>query len=371
MSDRQTHAMVLSGGAAYAAYEVGVMKALFSGASPATGYASLDPEIFSGTSAGAFNASVLLSAGCSDTLSAVAYLESIWLNEIARTPSGCGNGVFRFRPDFVNVLNPNCYAPDPVVPFTEFATDLLFFSQEWFQRSINFLTSPGGLEQRTLELVDLGTGLTVDRFERLVARVVQPADIRKSIKQLRIATTNWRSGDVRVFRNEDLTDAIGVQVVLASTSIPGIFRPIEIEGEPYVDGSVVANTPLKEAIDAGADTIHVVYLNPDAQVIPLPRLRNTPSAIYRIMVMGAAAMMNRDIEIARRVNENLRLPGARTEQSRGHRRLAIHRYHPGNSADGMLGWLTFGRDHIASVIREGFADAVEHDCGACGCILPN
>jgi len=363
--------MVLSGGAAYAAYEVGVMKALFSGVSPATSYAPLEPDIFTGTSAGAFNASVLLSAPFSETSVALDYLESIWLNEVATTPNSCGNGVFRFRPAFADLLNPGCYSENPILPFAELVSDAAFFSQDWLQRGINFLTSSAGVEQRVIELVDLGTALAIDRVEQLVARIVQPGKLRESTKALRITATNWKSGDVRVFCNENLTDDIGVQVILASTSIPGIFRPIEIEGELYVDGSVVTNTPLKQAIDAGGETLHVAYINPDAQVIPLPPLRNTASAIYRIMVMSSAAMMNRDIEIASRVNENLQLTDSAVEQSRGHRKITIHRYHPRDFTQGLLGWLTFGRDHVADIIRQGFIDTSEHDCGINKCILPN
>ena len=54
-------AMVLSGGGAYAAYGVGVMRALFAGESPATGHTPLDPGIYAGASAGAFNAAYMVS----------------------------------------------------------------------------------------------------------------------------------------------------------------------------------------------------------------------------------------------------------------------------------------------------------------------
>lgn len=372
MNASGTHAMVLSGGGAYAAYEVGVMKALFSGSSPATEYSPLDVGVLTGTSAGAFNVSIFLSAPpASDSLSATDYLESVWLNEIARASDGCGNGVFRFRPDFTNVLNSACYLADPVHPFADLASDALFFSQDWFSRAVNFLTSSGSVEQRTVELFDLATGLVVDRLERLMVRIVRPGQIRSSGKLIRITATNWKSGSVRAFCNSDFTDEIGPWIVLASASMPGIFHPIDIEGQPYVDGSVVTSTPLKEAIDAGGDMLHVVYMNPDAQNIPLPRVRNTASAIYRTMVMASAAMMNRDIEIARRVNADLQLSSGRADNPQKHRLLTIHRYHPRETSENGLGWLTFDRDYISGLIQQGFIDASEHDCEISKCILPN
>ena len=51
----QEAALVLSGGGAYGAFEVGIMKALFAGRSPATRYRPLEAKIFTGTSVGAFH----------------------------------------------------------------------------------------------------------------------------------------------------------------------------------------------------------------------------------------------------------------------------------------------------------------------------
>jgi len=48
-------AVVLSGGGATGAYEVGVLKALYGGKSRVTQFKPLDPDIFSGTSIGSFN----------------------------------------------------------------------------------------------------------------------------------------------------------------------------------------------------------------------------------------------------------------------------------------------------------------------------
>jgi len=42
------HAVILSGGGASGAYEVGVLKGLFAGDSPATNYTPLMPDIFYG-----------------------------------------------------------------------------------------------------------------------------------------------------------------------------------------------------------------------------------------------------------------------------------------------------------------------------------
>ena len=86
-------AVVFSGGGAFAAFEVGVLKALVNGKSPATRNIPVDPSIYTGTSAGAFNAAVLVSKPEGDSGARVAHLEKVWLERIAGGPHT--NGVFR------------------------------------------------------------------------------------------------------------------------------------------------------------------------------------------------------------------------------------------------------------------------------------
>jgi predicted acylesterase/phospholipase RssA len=59
----EQEAVVLSGGGAKGAYEVGVLQALIAGQSPATGYRPLEPAIYTGTSVGAYNVSFLAAKG--------------------------------------------------------------------------------------------------------------------------------------------------------------------------------------------------------------------------------------------------------------------------------------------------------------------
>jgi NTE family protein len=75
-------AMVLSGGGANGAYEVGVLKALCTGKSKVTQFQPLNPDIFSGTSIGSFNAAVLVSRAAEQDHCAAEYLEKLWLDVI-------------------------------------------------------------------------------------------------------------------------------------------------------------------------------------------------------------------------------------------------------------------------------------------------
>ena len=47
--------------------------------------------------------------------------------------------------------------------------------------------------------------------------------------------------------------------LLASGAIPGVFPPVAIEGERYVDGAVVYDVPLQRAVEVGATKLYVLY----------------------------------------------------------------------------------------------------------------
>lgn len=398
-----THGVVLSGGAAYAAYEVGVMKALFAGDSPATDYAPMNPSVVSGTSAGAFNAAVLLSGG-RDLGSAVSQLEEVWTMRMGHTSNECPNSVLRFRLSPTN-FSPACLIPNPLRPFLEAAADSAFFARDWFKRAVTFFQSSEDVSQRVFELVDIGTLVSSQPLDELIVSVVQLDQIRQSPIQLRLAAANWRTGIVRLFDNSQLTADVGHLAVQAAISIPGLLHPVELEGEPYCDAAIVMNTPLKPAIDAGADNLHVIYLDPQVQAIPLSSTPNTSGEFYRTLVIGFAFALDRDIEIARRINvgaaaiKGVLSSGSSstsssspsssadspTDDLRGlflvaqqapqvqesYRQVTIHRYQPQEDLGGIFAWFNFERSYITDLIERGFSDAVEHDCVKSRCILPN
>lgn len=92
-------------------------------------------------------------------------------------------------------------------------------------------------------------------LQELTAHV--PPDV--SFDQLRIpfraVATRYRDGQMTVFRQGSLHLAIR-----ASMAAPAVFAPVEIEGETYVDGGLVANLPIEVALAEGADTLVASYL---------------------------------------------------------------------------------------------------------------
>lgn len=68
-----------------------------------------------------------------------------------------------------------------------------------------------------------------------------------------IVTTNMETGEPAVLHQGSLEKA-----VLASTAIPGLFPPVEIEGVKYVDGAMMSYCGLGPAWDYGARRIVVI-----------------------------------------------------------------------------------------------------------------
>ena len=98
------------------------------------------------------------------------------------------------------------------------------------------------------------------------------ATSKKPAVQLRITATDYEEGRSVVFDSGPVLDA-----VLASTALPGIFPPYEVDGRCYIDGAISDQLPLKAALEAGADTIYVMAVS----VPSPPPDRRSPLTILR------------------------------------------------------------------------------------------
>jgi NTE family protein len=371
--------VVLSGGGANGAYEIGVLKALLRGESPANGGEPLEPGVIAATSIGAFNSAVLLSNYAGSWGEAVDALEKVWLERVSLSGLHSRNGVFRLRGNPLTWMDLGVLRNDPLKPARDLASDAVFLAKDWSARAREFTTSSGSLERRAAELLDLSTFVTPAPSEELVRATVSLARVRSSPVKLRVTATEWTTGAVRLFANEDFSDAIGSKVVLASSAIPGIFPPVAVGDELFVDGGLVLNTPLKPAIDCGALTLHVIYLDPDPGAVPLRPVGSTIDTVGRMFAISFAATMKRDLEIASRVNEGIETANAAARGApvrldpleagdRGHRPLQIHLYHPASDCGGALGMLDFQRERVTSLIQRGYDEARKHNCADAGCI---
>jgi len=405
VKDPRKHAVILSGGGAKGAYEIGVMKALFPGyVRCASDGLEVEPVVFTGTSVGSYNAAYLVSRLEQNSKTAIGDLEGIWRNRIASTYSR-PNGIMRFRANPLEGMEIDRMMADPFGPLRNFLADGAFFAKESIERAELFLKSQERLTRRAIQLIDFSAFVSTDKLHDLIRETVDLRKVRGNAERaLVIAATNWEKGEVQLFGNlqaagcpvagiMELDDKIGHLAILASTAIPGVFPPIEVFHTKYVDGGLLLNTPLAPALKAlravapreKEYVIHAIYLDPDLKDVPLEQGNNTMDTLNRFTALNFASQVNRDVKQAKHVNQSLEILNAvaragdalKKIQKRfqefvkdEYKPLTIHRYHPRTTLGGIFGLLSFESGYVGDLIEQGFQDAVTHDCEESGCIFP-
>ncbi len=87
----------------------------------------------------------------------------------------------------------------------------------------------------------------------IVARNVRFERLEDAPIPLCVIATEVTSG-----REVALTVGNAVDAIVASATIPGVLPPVEMDGRMLMDGGVVNNTPISNAIAAGATRIYVL-----------------------------------------------------------------------------------------------------------------
>jgi len=206
--------LVLQGGGALGAYQVGVYQALHE--------AGLEPEWVIGTSIGAINGAIIAGNLPARRLSR---LRQFW-DGVAYRGAGEGSGGFRQFEDWMRVLAVTTQGiPSFFTPSID-AWWLGVRATVGLARAAFYSTSP--LRATLARLVD---------FDYLNARQTR----------LTVGTVSVRSGRMRYFTNRD--EPMNVDHVMASAAFPPGFPSIQVEGEPYWDGGIYSNTPLEAILD--------------------------------------------------------------------------------------------------------------------------
>ncbi len=81
------------------------------------------------------------------------------------------------------------------------------------------------------------------------------SDLKDALIPLTVVTADISTGEKVVLKTGNVA-----QAVMASTSIPGIFQPLEIGGRMLVDGGIVENLPVSTVKNMGADKVIAVNL---------------------------------------------------------------------------------------------------------------
>ncbi|MCU0811882.1 MAG: patatin-like phospholipase family protein [Thiobacillaceae bacterium] len=85
---------------------------------------------------------------------------------------------------------------------------------------------------------------------------VKGQTIQNLPKPLGVVATDLQSGEMILFRRGDTGMA-----VRASSTVPGVFQPVEISGRDYVDGGLTSPVPAQSARSMGADFVIAVDIS--------------------------------------------------------------------------------------------------------------
>ena len=232
-------AIVLSGGGARGAYEIGALSVLL----PVLEERGERPRIVVGTSVGAFNAAHF-----------AAHAEqpmSIALDEGVRIWSE-----LRWR----DVMAPLA-SPRGIARALRYAGRLLFVAQPRIDELLRPSALPGTLD-RLVSFDQLR--LNVDDGTVGAAAVTATSAHTSRTVVFHAGGGQPQRDDVRSI--EYVATPLGPSHVLASGAIPGLFPAVHVDAPErargwYYDGGTRLNTPIKPAIEFGADRVVVIGLN--------------------------------------------------------------------------------------------------------------
>lgn len=98
--------------------------------------------------------------------------------------------------------------------------------------------------------------LSNEKLGDLIEEHIGEKDIEDADIPLAMVATDIKNGEKVVLKKGSVAKA-----VMASTCIPGIFKPVEIDDRLLVDGGVVENVPIKTLKDLGGKKVIGVDLN--------------------------------------------------------------------------------------------------------------
>ena len=96
----------------------------------------------------------------------------------------------------------------------------------------------------------------------LVKNLVPKVAIEETKIPLHVTALDLIGGQERILSKGDLREAI-----IASSSLPGFFPPVEVDGTLMCDAGLVNNMPVDEARQLGADVVIAVSLNSEVDAI--------------------------------------------------------------------------------------------------------
>jgi len=272
--------LLLSGGGARAAYQVGVLKAISELCPDEDGHPF---KIISGTSAGSINAIALASykGSFSDSVQRMLGVwENFELNHVFKSDSkSLIYRMFRWLKARLLPFGLGGKAPTSILdnsPLRKLLSDNIDFSQ------ISKQVLSGDIEAISINASSYSTGQSVSFYE-------SHANIEP-----------WQ----RAYRS-GVEQRITLDMLMASSSIPLLFPPVEIDGHYYGDGSMRQNTPLSPLVHFKAKKIMIIGVRKRNKPTVIPKQTKPSLAQISGFILDTLFLnsLDSDIERLTRVNQ--------------------------------------------------------------------
>jgi NTE family protein len=271
--------LALQGGGAHGAFTWGVLDRVLQ-------ERGLRIEGISGTSAGAMNATILVDGYAQGgPEGARVALDAFW----QRVAQAAALGPLRRGPLDV-LLGRWTMDSNPMFLALESATRMLS-PYDWNPSAFNPLRS-------------------------IIAESVDFGRIARAPIKLFVTTTNVRTGQLRVFRNRDVTP----DALLASGCLPFMFQAVEIDGEAYWDGGYSGNPPITPLVrETESSDVLLVQINPIEREGTPRTARDIINRVNEVSFNANLLKELRMIAILQKVVDPGHSEGARWAQMRIHR----------------------------------------------------
>ena len=363
------NALILTGGGARAAYQVGVLSAISKFVPRNHG---IPFPIICGTSAGAINTTALACYSSCFHLG-VKKLEWVWKN----------------------INTSRVYHSDGIRVFSHLAKGMLAsFQADYANKSARSLLNNAPLRDMLNMVVD---------FKRIDANI-----IRGYLSAVSITASSYSNGDsISFYQSEESISPwfrakrrgepcqINSEHLMASAAIPLVFPSIKIRQEHYGDGSIHQLSPLSPAIHLGGENLFIIGV--DQPKAPLHSKVNNPHPPTTSTVAGHlldtifSDTLHSDIERLERINETIKLipPEVRKEKdglkpissflinpSHDFNAIAVDYFSDlplsirlllrsvgisNDSESSIVSYLLFEKNYCRQLIKLGFEDAMEKE----------
>jgi NTE family protein len=135
-----------------------------------------------------------------------------------------------------------------------YAATLFAFGINWEEQA-ELSNDMKWLEVSNISISKYGL-LTNKKIGQKIVKAIGDEEFKNARIPLAIVASNLNTGAKIILKKGKVADA-----VMASTAIPGVFRPVEIDGKLLVDGGIVENVPVSPLIGMGAEITIGVNLN--------------------------------------------------------------------------------------------------------------